>query len=465
MKRSEGLIHPYVPNAAPEPRRRLMAAIGIRDAMELYDSIPGKLRLKGPLDLPEPIRSEQALRRHVEGILARNRSCQDLLNFRGAGCWQHFVPSVCDEINGRGEFLTAYGGWPYSDHGKYQALFEFQSMLGELVGLDVVGTPTYDWGAAANSAVLMACRLVGRRAILVPECMSPDRLSQMRGFTKPAAAIGLMRQDARTGLIDLKDLRARISADVGAVYIESPGYLGTIETQGPEIAKVAHDAGAMLVVGVDPSALGVLAGPGEWGADLVVGDLQPLGIHMYGGGGGAGFIASRDKARIVAQHPSFLVSITPARAKGQYGFGVSTMDRTSYEKREKAEDYYGTTQWLWGITAAVYLALLGPKGMQELGLGIMQRAQYAAKKLNAIKGVKAPALSGPFFKEFVVNFDRTGKTVAAVNRALRRKGILGGKDLSREFPRLGQSALYCVTEIHTKGDIDTLAQATKEVLS
>ena len=147
---SDGLVHPYIPNAAPGPRRRLMKEVGVRDVGALYDSIPDDIKLKRALTLPARIESEHELRKHLEGILAKNKSCQDFLNFRGAGCWQHFVPAVCDEINGRAELLTSYGGWPYSDHGKYQALFEYQSLIGELVGMEVVGTPTYDWGAAAG---------------------------------------------------------------------------------------------------------------------------------------------------------------------------------------------------------------------------------------------------------------------------------------------------------------------------
>ena len=461
---SDGLVHPYIPNAAPGPRKRLMNEVGVRNVAALYDSIPADIKLKRPLKLPKPIESEYELRRHLEDILSQNQSCRDFLNFRGAGCWQHFVPAVCDEINGRGELLTSYGGWSYSDHGKYQALFEYQSMIGELVGLDVVGTPTYDWGAAADSAVLMACRVTGRDEIIVPATASPDRIEQMRGFTKPVATMITVGCDPKTGLVDLADLQAKVSNRTGAIYFEQPGYLGIIETQAPKIAKIASAAGAMTIVGVDPISLGVLEAPGAYGADLVVGELQPLGVHMYCGGGVAGFIASRDEESIVMEHPSFLISISPATDQGQFGFGVSTMERTSYDKRHDSTDYYGTTQWLWGITAAVYLSLIGPKGLTEVGGGIMQRATYAAGRINRIKGVKAPVHAAPFFKEFTVNFDRAGKTVSAINRALKRRGILGGKDLSREFPALGQTALYCVTEVHSKDDIDALAAALKEAV-
>ncbi|MSP82293.1 MAG: aminomethyl-transferring glycine dehydrogenase subunit GcvPA [Alphaproteobacteria bacterium] len=463
MAKGAGFTHPYVPNAAPEPRRRLLAAIGVGDIDELYASVPADLRLQGVLDLPPPLPGEHDLRRHLEGILARNRSCRDLLNVRGAGCWQHFVPALCDEIVGRGEFLTAYAGGPYSDHGKNQALFEFQSLLGELVGMEVVSPPTYDAGAAACSAIAMACRVTGRRGILVPALMHPDRLSQLRGFTQPAATITTVRQDPDTGLLDLADLRAKLSSAIGAVYIENPGYLGSVETGAPEAAALAHAAGALVVVAVDPISLGVIAAPADYGADIVTGDLQPLGIRMYGGGGCAGFIASRDEERFVHEYPTMLITPSPA-AGGGIGFGWSTQERTSYDKRHEATDYYGTTQWLWGIGAAVYLSLMGPKGMVELGQGIMARARYATKGIAAIPGVRVPGQNGVVFKEFVVDLAGTGKTVAAINRRLLGVGIMGGHDLGTEFPELAARMMVCFTEVHDRADIDRFTAALAEAV-
>ena len=263
---------------------------------------------------------------------------------------------------------------------------------------------------------------------------------------------------------DLADLRAKVSGETAAVVIESPGYLGLIETEAATIADIAHDAGAILIAGVDPISLGVLATPADYGADLVVGDLQPLGIHMYAGGGNGGFIASRDEARFVAEYPSILFSIAPAAEGEGFGFAWSTMERTSYDTRHDATDYTGTTQWIWGIGAAVYLSLMGPEGMAELGRGIMQRACYAAERIAALPGVSVPHLEQPFFKEFVVDFSGTGTTVAAINAALRGAEIHGGKDLSGEFPALGQSALYCVTELHGAAEIDRLVSALGEAI-
>jgi glycine dehydrogenase subunit 1 len=464
MSARDGFVHPYVPNAAPGPRRRLLEAVGMASVAELYGAIPDALQLKRPLALPAAIPGEYDLRQHVEGMIAKNQSCRARLSFLGGGCAQHYVPAICDEITGRGEFLTAYGGGTYSDHGKNQALFEFQSLIGELVGMEAVGTPTYEGAAAANSAVLMACRVSGRAGVLVPDYLSADRRSQMRGFAKPVASIATVRQDPASGLLDLADLEAKLGAEVGAVYFENPSYLGVIESQGAAIARLAHAAGALLVVGVDPISLGVLAAPADYGADIVTGDFQSLGIHMYAGGGCAGFIASRDEERFVQENPTIMMSIAPGAGAGEFGFAWSTMERTSYDKRHESTDYYGTTQWLWGIGAAVYLSLMGPQGLREVGEGIMQRARYAAERLAALPGLAVPHLDGPFFKEFVVNFDASGRSVAEINAALLRHGIFGGHDLSREFPALGQAALYCVTEMHGKDEIDRLVGALEEAL-
>ncbi|MDA0230927.1 MAG: aminomethyl-transferring glycine dehydrogenase subunit GcvPA [Proteobacteria bacterium] len=465
MSDDSGFIHPYVPNAAPVPRRRLLNEIGVENVTDLYVSVPDELQVKGLLNLPDALPSEHDLRKHVEAIIGKNLSCRDHLNFCGAGCWQHYVPAICDEITGRGEFLTAYGGGTYSDHGKNQAMFEFQSLIGELVGLEVVGTPSYDMGAAVNSAVTMACRITGRRGVLLSGAVSGDMRSQINGFTKMVAEIDVIALEAASGLIDLDDLKSKLTSDIGAVYFENPNYFGLIESRGAEIAEIVHAAGALLVVGVDPLSLGVLAAPGDYGADIVCGQIQPLGIHMYAGGGCGGFIASRDEERFVSEYPMILMSIAPGAEEGDIGFAWSTMQRTSYDKRHDSEDYAGTTQWLWGIGAAVYLSLMGPRGMEEVGSGILQRTRYAAERINKLNGISVAHLDCAFFKEFIIDFTDSGKSVAEVNAALLAKDIFGGKDLSGEFPEFGQSALYCVTEIHGKKEIDRLVDSLAEVLS
>ena len=465
MSKKKNIVHPYIPNSVPEVKAKMLEEIGVKDIDELYENIPEKLRFKGKMNLPQPLSSEYALKRHVEKILSKNKTCQEYISFLGGGCWQHYVPAVCDEINRRSEFLTAYAGEPYEDHGRFQALFEYASMMGELLDMDVVNVPTYDWGQAASTSIRMAARITGRAEILISSTISPDRLSVIRNYCRPVIEINLVECCPETGRVNLDDLRAKISSKTAGIYFENPSYLGCIEDQGKDISDIVHEHGALSIVGVDPISLGIIVPPGNYGADIVCGDIQALGIHMQYGGGLAGFIATRDEERFVMEYPSRLFGITPTVVEGEYGFGDVAYERTSFAEREKGKEFVGTAAALWGITAGVYLALLGPKGMQELGKLIMQKSQYAMKKISEIKGIKIPLLQTAHFKEFVVDFNNTGKTVKQVNKALLKQGIFGGKDISGEFPELGNSALYCITEIHTKEDIDKLAQALDECLN
>jgi glycine dehydrogenase subunit 1 len=460
------IVYPYIPNSEPRVKQAMLDAIGIESVEEIYQEIPSHLRLGRRLNVPGPIASEYRLRRYIEELLAQNKNCKDYTNFLGGGVWQHYVPSVCTTIMGRDEFLTAYAGDAYADHGKFQAQFEYASCIAELVDMEVVNTPTYDWGMAAATTIRMASRLTGRSGAVIAGSVSPERLACMRTYAESIVPtfthVGV---DPDTGQIDLAALSRAVTEETAVVYFENPSYLGAIQTQGAEISRIVGAQHALLSVGVDPMSLGVLEAPGRYGADLVCGDIQPLGIHMYFGGGGGGFIATRDEAAFVAEYPSLLFGLTTTVQEGEYGFGEVTYERTSYGSREKAKDFVGTMAQLHGIVAGVYLALMGPQGMRELGEGIMQRVAYVLDALSTLPGVKAPAFGGAMhFKEFVVNYDGTGKTVAEINAALLERRIFGGKDLSGEFPELGQSALYCVTEIHTKDDIDGLVTALREIL-
>lgn len=458
-------VYPYIANSVPKVKKRMLDAIGLKSADDIFAEIPEHLRYKGTLNLPKPLLSEYEMRRHVEGLLARNQSCNDHLSFLGGGTWQHYVPAVVDTIIERDEFLTAYVGDAYADHGKFQAMFESSSMIGELVDMDVVNTPTYDWANAAAIAIRMASRMNGRKQVVVAGTMSPGRLAVVRNYCLPDIVVDVVAYDTKSGLLLLEDLKAKISSVTTAVYFENPSYLGMVETQGEAIAQIAHASGAEVIVGVDPSSLGVLTPPAQYGADIVCGELQPLGIHMQWGGGLAGFIATRDEEKYVAEYPSLLFGLTTTSQEGEHGFGQVYYERTSYASRERGKDFIGTTTALYGLAAGVYLALMGPQGMRDLSLGIMQRAAYAADEIGSLPGVRAPYFTAPGFKEFVVNFDGTGMTVAEINHALLEHHIFGGKDLSREFLELGQSALYAFTEVHTKDDIKKLVLALDEVLT
>lgn len=456
--------HPYIPNTVPEVRDAMLKEIGLTSMEQLHDAIPNSLKLQREMDLP-PAMNEYELRRHIDGLLAKNKHGGDYLNFLGAGCWQHFIPAVCDEINQRSEFVTAYAGEPYEDHGRFQALFEYQSLLAELVDMDVVNVPTFDWAQAASTAIRMAGRITGRKIVLLPRSVDPDKAAIIRNYCTPVMDLQYVDIDQVTGRMDLNDLRSKLSDDTAAIYFENPGYLGIIEDQGAEISELAHKINAVSIVGVDPISLGVLEPPSRYGADIICGDLQPLGMHMNFGGGQAGFIATHDDEKFVMEYPSRLFGIVPTEVEGEYGFGDVAYERTSFALREKGKESVGTQTALWGITAGVYLALLGPVGMQEVGCTIIQKSHYAAKQLSRIPGVSLRFENGTFFKEFVVDFNDTGLSVDEINQRLMETGIFGGKDLSLSYPAWGQCALYCITETHTQADLDRLVDALRSIVS
>ena len=459
-------VHPYIPNSVPEIRDEMMKAVGVTDLEQLYSEIPESIRFKRDLDLPAPIRSESELRRHLEKLLDQNTTCKEFTSYLGGGCWQHYVPAVVDEVVNRAEFVTAYCGATYSDLGKFQARFEFYSMLGEMLGVDAVSEPIYDWGTAAGFSLRMAARITGRNEVLIPEQISPDRLGEILTLCQPKSMknhidVVQVAYDKQTGTIDMEDLRSKLSDKTAAVYIEVPGYFGVIEDKAEEISALAKSFGAVSVVGVDPISLGVLAPPAQYGADIICGDLQSLGVHMLCGGGQSGFIAFPDDEKFVGECPLACYTIAPTGVDGQYGYVEMLAERTSYEARDKAKDWVATASGLWTIAAAVYMALMGPAGMEEIGQTLIQNANFAKKKIGQIEGVRTEFSTT--FKEFVVNFDGTGKTVQQINKALEERKIFGGIDLSKQYPQLGQSALYCVTEVHDIDDIKALVAALEEV--
>jgi glycine dehydrogenase subunit 1 len=437
----------------------MLSTLGYTSIEDLYTAVPERLRFRGELSVPAAIPSEVDLASHFADLVAEDRRIPLNHCFRGAGCWPHAVPAICAEIVGRAEFRTAYWGNQYTDHGKYQAFFEYASLLGELLDQDAVSLPSYDWGSAAAVALRMSTRMTGRSQVVLAGELGVERRQIIRNSIGPEMQLVESPIDRSSGQLDLDALEAAIGRQTAAVYFECPSFLGVIDPGGPEACSLAHRHGALAVVGADPISLGVLAPPASYGADLTVGDLQSLGIPMQCGGGQAGYIASSDEERFISEYPSFLIGLTPTTVEGEHGFGFVAWDRTHYAQREQGKDFAGTTTALWAIAAAVYLALAGPEGIKDIGAGIIQRSHYAAERMAEIPNVRSPHMSGAFFKEFVVNLDGTGRTVQEVNRGLLERGFLGGHDLSREVPALGQSMLICVTEVHRQSDIDELAAA------
>lgn len=463
--RPAGRTHPYIPNAAPAVKAEMLAAIGAASVDELYADIPSSLRLDRPLDLPPPFPSEVELVRHVHGLLTRNTPATDVLSFLGAGCYDVHVPAVCDEIASRAEFLTAYAGEPYEDHGRFQALFEYASLMGELLEMDVVNVPTYDGHQAAATALRMAARITGRTEVILPTSMAADRLSRIRDYLAPDIRIRRVAFRPATGELGADEIQAALDAQTAAVLVEVPNHFGIVESEAPAIVARAHARGALAVAVVEPSTLGVVAPPAAYDADIACGDIQALGMHMAYGGGHGGFVATADEPRLVMEYPSRLFGIAPTSVPGEYGFGDVAYERTSFAQRERGKEWVGTASALYGITAGVYLALMGPQGMRELGDGLMTRTRYAIDRLARIPGVRVPFRDRAHVREFVLDVALSGRTVAETNARLRERGIFGGADLSRSFPELGEPMLVSVSERHTRSDLDRFAAELERALA
>lgn len=443
-----------------------MIQIGVKNIDELYADIPEKYRLKKPLNLPEAL-SEYETKKNVEALLAKNKTCDDMPVFLGAGCWPHYVPAVVKEIIQRSEFLTAYTPYqPEISQGILQALFEYQSMICELTSMEAANCSMYDWASALGEAARMAVRVTGRREVLVPRIIHPEREATLRVYAEPAGIIvGQVDYEKKTGQTSLSDLKAKISDKTAAVYIENPSYLGFVEEQVDEISKEAHAHGALLIVGVDPTSLGILKPPGEYGADIVIGEAQPLGNAVNFGGPLLGIFACREDMNLIRQMPGRIIGLTTTLVGDKQGFCMTLQTREQHIRREKATSNICSNEALCAVASAVYMALLGPQGLRELGETVMYKANYAMRLLSKIEGVKAPIFKSAHFSEFTVNFDEAGLSVKEINEKLLQNHVHGGKDVSKEYPELGETALYCMTEVHSKEDIDNLAKTLERILA
>jgi len=444
----------------------MMQQIGIKTIDELYTDIPEKLMLKKKLTLPHPT-PEQQVKEHIETLLSKNKNTQNMPTFLGGGCWPHYTPAAVDSIVQRSEFITSYTPYqPEISQGMLQALFEYQSMICELVNMDVANSSMYDWASALGEAVRMSVRIKNRNEVVVPKIIHPERHATLETYVEPLKTrIRRAEYHKETGLLNLENLKEQVTDKTAAVYVENPSYLGFIESQVKEIAEIAHDNGALFIVGVDPISLGVLKAPGEYGADIVIGEGQPLGNHMNYGGPLLGLFACKGETELIRQMPGRVIGMTTTLKGDKTGFCMALQTREQHIRRERATSNICTNEALCAVASAVYLALLGPEGLRELDESVMMRAEYAMRKLSTIQGIKAPLFKSPHFKEFTVNFDKTGKRVHTIHQTLlRRHGIHGGKNVSKEFPELGQTALYCVSEVHSKKDVDLLTQGLGDIL-
>ncbi len=442
----------------------MLKEIGVETIEELFKDIPPSLRSKASLAVPSK-RSEMEARRYVEEILNKNLSTRDILSFLGAGVWPHHVPAAVDAIAGRGEFLTSYTPYqPEISQGMLQALFEYQSMICELTGMDYANSSLYDWSTALGEAARMAARVTGRDEFIVPHYIHPERLSTLKLFSQSADIRTVeVAQDRETGALDLSDLKRKLSEKTAGIYLEYPSFLGIVDESCDEVAQLAHKSGALFVAGVEPISLGVLKPPGEFGADIVVGEGQPLGSHMNYGGPLLGIFACKGEG-LLRQMPGRIIGKTTTLDGVQDAYCMALQTREQHIRRGKATSNICTNEALLALTTAVYLSLLGPRGITGLCSTILERTEYAMEQLRNVPGVKAPGFDAFHFMEFTVNFNETRWKVSEINDALLRASVQGGLDISKYFPELGQTALYCFTEVHTHQDIDLLAEKLRQVL-
>jgi len=456
--------HPYLPTGVESIEKAMMADIGISSIDELFKDVPDSIRLKRKLKLPDTM-PEFELKEKIRGLLGRNISGQDMPVFLGGGVWPHYVPVVVEEIVNRSEFLTTYT--PYqaeASQGVLQAFFEYQSMMCELTSMDISNCSLYDWASAVGEAARAAIRVNHRNEIIYPHYIHPERLMTLKTYTEPADIKTVeVKQDKKTGQIDLDDLKKKLTDQTSAVYVENPSYLGFLEQGVDEISDLTHKNESMLIVGVDPISLGILKPPGEYGADIVVGEGQPLGSPLNYGGPLIGIYACNGD-KLLRQMPGRVVGMTTTTDGKQRAYCMTLSTREQHIRREKATSNICSNEALLTVASAVYLSLIGPAGLRDLCTTIMTNSHYAMKKLSQIRGVEAPAFEGSHFKEFTVNFDKTKVKAKDVHKRLLKQGVHGGKVIKNEFPELGESALYCVTEVHSKSDIDKLAGALKKAL-
>jgi len=454
--------HPLLPNLDESLVSKMLQKVGASSVDELFSDIPPNVRLNRKLKLPEGV-SEYEVRREVQARLSRNSTPPGSLCFLGGGVWPHYVPAAVESITSRQEFYTSYT--PYQaemSQGMLQALFEYQSLMCDLLGMEACNSSLYDWASAAGEAVRMAARVTGRRKALIAGNAGPQRCAVIRTYTEPLGLeLETVSFDKKKGTLDPEDLKRKLTTDVACLYFENPNYFGVIEEGVSSLVEIVHGAGALAIAGVDPISLSLVKEPGAYGADVAVGEGQPLGIALNYGGPHLGIFSVKD-IKLARSMPGRLIGITSTVADpNEKAFCMVLQAREQHIRREAATSNVCTNQSLMAVAAASYLSLLGKWGFRRLGEVVISNSHYAAHRLSRVKGVKSPHFSGAFFKEFVVSYPKT--SAAAVYRRLSRKGVLAGYPVQKSFD-IGQAGLYCVTEVHTRDDIERLAGALEEAV-
>lgn len=457
--------HPWIP-ITKNTEEEMLASIGKKSLEDLFCNVPEKFRVKYDLNLPDSHTEFEVMQR-IQELAGKNMPASNGNAFLGAGVGMHYVPTIVPALAGRSEFVTSYTSYQAEiSQGMLQTLFEYQSLLAEILQIDIVNSSMYDMATAVAEAARMTTRVnKNRSTFLVPGTINPEHYKVMHTYTEPAGIeVIKIDFDRESGLMELSDLESKMDDKVAGVYIENPSYLGFIETQVDEIARLVHEKGALFVAGVDVLSLGVLRPPGEYNVDIVVAEGQYLGSSMSYGGPLLGIFGCKNDRKLIYQMPGRLVGMTRTEEEPyENGYVLTLSPREQHIRREKATSNICSNQALAAVTAAVYMSLLGPTGIQTIGETVTLNSHYAARRLNALSGVKAPAIGKYFWKEFVVQFNN-GTAAKQVHDGLLKQGIQGGKVLSDEFPTLGESMLFCVTEIHSQKEIDALVAAIDEVV-
>jgi len=439
---------PYFPNT-PDDERAMLEAIGVGSIEELFESIPAELRLGRPLDVP-PAMGELELSALMSELAARNLPAGQAVCFLGGGSYDHFIPAVVDTIAGRGEFYTAYTPYqPEASQGTLQAMFEYQTLVAQLTGMDVSNASLYDGGSATAEAVLMALAATRRSGrVVVARSVHPEYRQVLRTYLTNLDT-ELVEVPTPPGAIVPEELEAAVDQETACVVVQHPNFFGCLE-EVDAVAEIAHRAGALLIVVVDPISLGILKRPGDYGADLVVAEGQSLGSPMSFGGPYLGILACREQ--FMRRLPGRLVGQTVDR-RGNRCFVLTLQTREQHIRREKATSNICTNQGLLALRAAVYLALMGPSGMRQVAELCLRKARYALERLTAARTI-SPAFDRPTFKEFVVRVE-DGDVDGLLAKALD-DNIFAGVPLRRWYPELADGLLVAVTEKRTKEDVDRL---------
>lgn len=443
----------YLPQT-DQDKREMLETLGISSVEELFADIPEEVRFKGALQIPEAL-SEPELVKYFTGLAGKNVNFTTHVNFLGAGVYQHYTPSTVNHMLLRGEFFTAYTPYqPEISQGELQAIFEFQTMVCELTGMEVANSSMYDGATSLAEAAMMAAGHTGKKRVIVSRAVHPESRSVLKtyayGQNVELVEVGVNSE----GVTDTEALQTLVNDQTAAVIVQYPNFFGSVEDLAA-IEAIAHGSGALLISSSNPLALGVLEAPGKLGADIVVGDMQPFGIPASFGGPHCGYFATTTK--LMRKMPGRIVGQTKDE-NGKRGFVLTLQAREQHIRREKATSNICSNQALLALAAAITLTALGKQGVQEMAMMNLQKAHYAKQALQA-KGLEA-AFTAPFFNEFVVKLP---KPVAEVNKQLLAAGIIGGYDLGLDYPELSGHTLLAVTELRTKEEIDQLAQELEAI--